>query len=582
MLVAIFDVTLQLPRIQPFYTSNPSGITFTEVRIPLRDGNLLAGYAVLPANAKNLPPGSACLTILSPGVNGRKEAILWKAYNFARYGFFAIAIEARGHGFSTGICTIGIDEPRDISDAITWALNSYAAINSSRVSLYGQSLGGLFTVIAACQDSRVASSVVLHPPANFSKFLAPYLDVANLLGYLPSITLNEENLRLRSPINWINATAPRNILFIHGDKDTLVPPENSFSLSEKANASGHTDTFVVIRPGLTHPKNEADHYSLALGIAWLNWSLTTGKNPPPENLAAQAETIIIQEIQQGSLNVVTINLFIAVVGIFVLLFLISQNARENIGIPNTTIKNTCISISRKWGFIFFTITLSIAFVLGITNLVPFIWAYLLILPIVILGTYLLLGIYLARKGVPGTYLEEWRDQRRILNAIIGVGAVIGTAILYALLYSNLGAMIMQYGIFPWSTAPLFYSSIIVLNFIIDSQFLHTFHWGGSQSEPWLFRYKISRSYFKKLGKESLFVLAWRLGSAGLCAAFLPEINVMGLPINLFLILILPILATLVYFITGIMDLGTKNHGVSLLILGALVAMYLQWRLFRLF
>ncbi len=585
VLAAVVDVTLQAPSIQPFYTANPSGITFTEVRIPLRDGNSLAGYVALPSNYNSIPVNSACLTIISPGVNGRKETILWKAYNFALHGFVAIAIEARGHGSSTGICSIGIEEPRDISDAITWALATYSKINSSRVSLYGQSLGGMFTVTAACQDARVAATVALHPPANLSWILAPFYPLASLLGYIPSFQLDQDSINLRSPISWIkNATTPRNILFLHGDQDTLVSPENSLSLSLRINSTGRSinDSYVIIRPGLSHPGNEADHYTLALGIAWLNWSLTQGVRPLPDTLTEQAGNITIEDTPIGSIDRVAYLLLVATAAVFVFILLVLRKPQAGMNLPPNP-PATVARASWKGGIVLLAITLGVAFILGVTNVIPFIWAYLLVMPLIAVGTYLFLGAFLSKKGVQCTYVAEWRDKPRIRNVILGVGTVVGTAIFYALVYSPLAQGVMQYGIFPWSTAPLFYSSIIVLNFIIDPLILNSFSWGVPR-EPWVNRFKASRRYIKNIGRESFYVLIWRLASVVLCSLFLPEIFIMDFPIaiNIVIIIGLPLLAALVYFLAGILNLGTKSHTVSLLIVGAIAAMYLQWRLFRFF
>ncbi len=277
---AILDVAVQAPAIRSFYEDNTDGVAFRAARVPLRDGNALAAFVAFPAMFDTMPARSTPVTILSPGINGRKESMLWKAYNFALNGFVAVAIEARGNGESTGLASFGIDEPADISDTITWVLATYPAINSSKVSLCGQSLGGMFSVLAACKDARVAASAVYHPIANLTSMIAGEFQVAQLIGGFPNFPLDEENLRVRSPITWINATSPRNMLFLHGENDTEVPPSNSLSLSGLANASGHSDTYVIVRPGLNHPANEGDPVSLSLAIAWLDWSLRLVCRPP--------------------------------------------------------------------------------------------------------------------------------------------------------------------------------------------------------------------------------------------------------------------------------------------------------------
>nr|MDO8110404.1 prolyl oligopeptidase family serine peptidase [Candidatus Sigynarchaeota archaeon] len=582
MCAAIIDVAVQVPGIQAFYGANPSGITFREVRIPLRDGNGLAAYAVLPAGFDSIPASSAFLTVLSPGINGRKEQMLWKAYNFALRGFVAIAVEARGNGDSSGIASFGIDEPADLSDAITWALNEYPTIDPGKVSLCGQSLGAMFSVLAACKDSRVAATVAYHPPANFTSLLVEEFSIAQLIGSLPNFALDEASLQARSPITWINATLPRDILFLHGENDIEIPPENSLSLSQLANVSGHNDTYVIVRPGLDHPGNEGDAGSLALAIAWLNWSLARDEVPAPGVLRSQAAAITIEDVPSGSVDAAGGWLVAAAILLFLVLFtglrspLFPRPAASPPVNAGATPSPSRLRLARRAALAVLGILLAISFLLGLavaSGATSVVWGYLLFFPVIVLGFLVMSKYYFARQSGAIVKGNAWLHDEKTRNWIAGIIAVTGSVVFFSISYDACANEVMEPGMSVFNSAFLLYTSIFFMNFAVDIAFVDVLSTGSKGG-----------AYLARLGKDTGLVFASRLASMGLSIVFLPAIYYTGIQvsINVLIWLGIPALTTAVYFLGGLLDRGTRSRTLVIIILVVILATFLEYRMFRFF
>ncbi len=574
---AIIDVAVQAPGIRPFYDSNPSGITFQEVRVPLRDGNSLSAYAVLPAGFGASQANSTPVTVLSPGINGKKESMLWKGYNLALNGFVAIAVEARGNGDSSGIASFGVDEPADLSDTITWALRTYPAINSSKVSLCGQSLGAMFSVLAACKDPRVAASAVYHPPADFGALLSGDFQIAQLVGALPNFPLDDESLQARSPINWINSTLPHNILFLHGENDTEILPSNSLDLSNRANATGHTDTYVIVRPGLSHPGNEADDVSLSLAIAWLNWSLGRGVVPTPSELWASAAGIAIQEVPTGSADVAGGSIVAAAIALFLALFMLLRGAApatEASPAPPRARPSRRLAAGIVGGALVVALVVGLLVAVGATSVM---WGYLLFFPAATVGFLVAVGCVLARRSGTRFDAKGWLRGTQVRNWAAGMASAAVAAVFFSVTYDACAGAIVQAGTSIFNSAFACYTAIFFLNFAVDLALLHLVPVPPAKGGAGEHR-------FSSLCKGTGVVLVWRLASIALVIWSLPVLSysAIPIPINLLVLAGIPAIMAAVYFLGGLLGAGTRSRTLAVAIIVVVLAAFLEYRMFRFF
>lgn len=100
--------------------------------------------------------------VMCHGFAGVKELLLPNfANNFSNEGFFVFTFDYRGFGESEGNRGVIIpsEQVRDIRSAITY-ISSLKEVDSSKISLWGTSLGGANALVATALDERVKSLAV--------------------------------------------------------------------------------------------------------------------------------------------------------------------------------------------------------------------------------------------------------------------------------------------------------------------------------------------------------------------------------------------------------------------------------------
>lgn len=156
-------------------------------------------------------------------------------------GYNCIIYDMRGHGENEPtFCTYGILEGKDLVELIKDTRERYPKI--TELGLHGESLGASTTIealaykpevdfaVSDCAFANVESAVrqkfkTMHLP----EFLVPLVNVGVRILYGYSIY----DMR---PIEALdNNTVP--ILFIHGDADATVPPQNARELYERAHGT---------------------------------------------------------------------------------------------------------------------------------------------------------------------------------------------------------------------------------------------------------------------------------------------------------------------------------------------------------
>ena len=229
----------------------PEKVNFTSqnVNFPGQSDNLtITGNLYLPQNynASQFYPA----VVLVHGINDRAERFHHMAVEFVRRNFITLAINLRGHQDSQGICTFSAHEPWDIMGAATYLLNYY---NISNLGLVGHSLGGMSSIRAAHNDSRFNATVVMGPPVSVDLLISRFIsDISLVDEYLPYLSFHA-NLSdpyeryIRSPINWVNESKPKNFFFVLGGLDNAATPEEALLLI--GNASGNASAEVNVAYG---------------------------------------------------------------------------------------------------------------------------------------------------------------------------------------------------------------------------------------------------------------------------------------------------------------------------------------------
>jgi fermentation-respiration switch protein FrsA (DUF1100 family) len=262
------------------------------------DGLKLSGLVYQP---DDLRPGERRSTVICcHGYTGMKDVYLLPVpERLAAHGHVALAFDHRGFGKSEGVRArlIPTEQVEDIRNAITFA-GTLPAVDPNRIGLYGTSFGGGNVVTVAGTDERARCVVAVVAVGNGERWLRSLrahwewlkfldqlsddrkqrvltgksrrVDVTELMPGDPhSRKVIQEKVRasdtytdgyplenadatiLYKPESVVHQISPRPILFIHSERDGLVPVEQSHSMYAKA---GEPKKLVVI-PG-------ADHYDV--------------------------------------------------------------------------------------------------------------------------------------------------------------------------------------------------------------------------------------------------------------------------------------------------------------------------------
>ncbi|MGL1901666.1 MAG: alpha/beta hydrolase [Fibrobacterales bacterium] len=124
------------------------------------DSHLLKGTLYTPNDVN--PESPLPLILLCHGFAGVKELLLPNfAERFAKNGFAAVTFDYRGFGESEGTRSriIPQEQISDIRNALTY-LETRPEINEKRMGVWGTSLGGAHSLVAAATDTRIKSVAV--------------------------------------------------------------------------------------------------------------------------------------------------------------------------------------------------------------------------------------------------------------------------------------------------------------------------------------------------------------------------------------------------------------------------------------
>jgi len=160
------------------------------------------------------------------------------------------------------------EQLRDIRAAAEWLYDRASAlkVNSDKIVAAGASAGGhLALLLALSQDREFAGMpsiphdmfkavCALYPPTDLVTIIPKErrdrLD--NLVSMLLAGTINGRLVLARqgSPISYVSKTSPP-VFFVHGDRDPLVPLEQSETMAKALHEDG-VETNLVVYRGASH------------------------------------------------------------------------------------------------------------------------------------------------------------------------------------------------------------------------------------------------------------------------------------------------------------------------------------------
>lgn len=159
--------------------------------------------------------------------------------------FDVISFDFRGHGKSSGLYTFTHKEPRDLKSVVDYAKNFY-----KEVYLMGFSLGGAISIIHSAFEKSIDRLIIISAPHSFSKiknnmwikdFLKNPFKKYELKKWL-KIRISPIIQKKIRPIDVVDKIkAPT--LFIAGNLDTIISPDDTKSLFDKAKCEKRFELF---------------------------------------------------------------------------------------------------------------------------------------------------------------------------------------------------------------------------------------------------------------------------------------------------------------------------------------------------
>jgi len=223
------------------------GAPYQDVAFPTVDATLLRGWWLER-------PDSRGVIIVCGGYRGRRADLLGIGTALWRSGSNVLMFDYRGHGelAGTGV-TLGYHELEDLLAAVDWGKGR---VEGARVGVIGYSMGASISIMAAARDSDIRA--VVADSAFSTQRGAVSLGVRRVLHMPHGILLNTVDLLLGvvggyhfrdvEPVREIARVAPRPILLIHGDKDSVTSVHDT----EALYAAAAEPKEMWISPGVEH------------------------------------------------------------------------------------------------------------------------------------------------------------------------------------------------------------------------------------------------------------------------------------------------------------------------------------------
>lgn len=202
-------------------TPQSAGLRYEILELRAADGVELFSW-FLPAR------GTPKATVLF--LHGNAENISTHYANVAwmpDQGFNVLVLDYRGYGKSAGSPSLA-GAQLDV-DAALRALLERREVDPKRIVLFGQSLGGALALHYAARGPRRDALRAVIADSAFSDYRAIVRE--KLAGFfltwpfqwLPALTVDNDY----SPLASVASVSPLPLLLIHGQRDTIVPPEHS-------------------------------------------------------------------------------------------------------------------------------------------------------------------------------------------------------------------------------------------------------------------------------------------------------------------------------------------------------------------
>lgn len=236
---ALFFPSKQVP-----LTPRALGLVYDDVDFASMDGTKLHGWFL---HARPVGPEPPPTVVFLHGNAGNVANHLGGAAWLPGQGFQVFLFDYRGFGLSEGKPEI-LSVHRDAVAAIRMVATR-DDVDADRILVVGQSIGGAIALTAVASlegDVAVRALVIDSAPSDFRRIAREKL-AAFWLTWPLQYPLAWTVPATPRPLDAAAALSGRRLLFVHGDRDGIVPPHHSFDL-----VSATPGAELLLVPGADH------------------------------------------------------------------------------------------------------------------------------------------------------------------------------------------------------------------------------------------------------------------------------------------------------------------------------------------
>ena len=227
------------------------GLEFETVEFPAIDGSTLRGWLV-PGD-----PGARAGIVAVHGAGADRREFLRHVPVFNDPGYPVLLFDCREQGISDGSgrgVSLGIREHEDVSSAVAFLRQRQGL---ERVAVVGTSQGGAAVILAGARDASIDAVIAENPFSSITelmlaaspRFEGPAPDF--LVGLVARIAIwRMGGSDLPAPIEVVDRIAPRPLLLMHGEADSVIPVEQTRALY--IASGGHAQLWIA--PGAEHAR----------------------------------------------------------------------------------------------------------------------------------------------------------------------------------------------------------------------------------------------------------------------------------------------------------------------------------------
>jgi alpha-beta hydrolase superfamily lysophospholipase len=212
------------------------------------------------------------IVVLVHGLSSTKDHphVVALATALQRRSLDVFSYDARGHGESGGVSTLGDLERLDVAAAV-----AFARTRHPRVVVVGASMGAIAALAYAQSDPGLAGVVVVSSPADWRiPFRVRALLTVALARTRPGRVVAARHTHVRIHPTWNPTEPPRSVAtrvvgsvplaIVHGRRDRLIP----FNFSLTVSLAELGDAHSVVVPGMGHAFDPVRHEAICQALEW--------------------------------------------------------------------------------------------------------------------------------------------------------------------------------------------------------------------------------------------------------------------------------------------------------------------------